>query len=139
MSTKLPLIAQTAVFRKAGNSWEVLLLKRSVAKGGFWNVVNGTLEAGESLEDCRSRELLEETGIKEVLRWSDEVHRFYFPYKDFIMVVLAFAAEVLPDVKVELNKEHTEFGWMSPEKAAQLLKFDEDKKALRRAQQALSA
>lgn len=43
MSNKLPVIIQSIVYRKKGQEFEVLLLKRTTERGGFWNVVNGTL------------------------------------------------------------------------------------------------
>ena len=131
MSNKLPVIIQSIVYRKKRESYEVLLLKRSPDRGGFWNVVNGTLELQESAIDCRARELFEETGIRSVMYWSDEVHRFAFPYKDNTFVVIAFAAQVAEDQGVVINVEHTEYKWVSFDEAINLLKFEDDKTSLR--------
>jgi len=70
MSNKLPVIIQTIVYRNKGKEIELLLLKRTAERGGFWNVVNGTLELQESAIDCRKRELFEETGIQDSVSWS---------------------------------------------------------------------
>jgi lipoyl(octanoyl) transferase len=64
MAKNLSTIVQNIVYRKKGSIFEVLLLKRTEERGGFWNVVNGTLENGESIDGCRRRELSEEDGIK---------------------------------------------------------------------------
>lgn len=67
MSNKLSVIIQSIVYRKKGQEFEVLLLKRTAERGGFWNVVNGTLELKDSVINCRKRELFEETGIQDVI------------------------------------------------------------------------
>lgn len=41
-----------------------------------------------------------------------------------------FAANVFKDQKVVINNEHTEYRWVSFDKAIGLLKFDDDKTAL---------
>lgn len=138
MSKHLPVIAQTIVYRKKGGNFEVLLLKRTEERGGFWNVVNGTLEFDESIVECRARELSEEAGIKDVLRWSDEINRFSFQYHESPFVVVVYAAEVATDQSVIINEEHTEYTWVSFDKALQMMKFDDDKNGLRACQKMLS-
>jgi dATP pyrophosphohydrolase len=130
MSNKLPVIIQSIVYRRKGEVFELLLLKRSASRGGFWNVVNGTLELRESAIDCRKRELLEETGIRNVINWSGEIHRFSFQYQDDIFVVVAFAVGVSDDETVVINDEHTEYRWVNFDEAIGLLKFNDDKIAL---------
>lgn len=131
MPNNLPIIVQTIVYRKKGQEFEVLVLKRNEQRGGFWNVVNGTFEMNETIPDCRKRELFEEAGIQEVLHWDDETHRFSFPYKDYTIVVLVYAAEVSENQEIVINDEHTEYRWVSFDQAIQLMKFDDDKKGLR--------
>lgn len=130
MSNKLPVIIQSIVYRKKGQEFEILLLKRTTERGGFWNVVNGTLELKDSVINCRKRELFEETGIQDVVNWSDEIYRFNFKYHGDVFVVVVFAANVFEDQKVVINNEHTEYRWVSFDKAINLLKFDDDKTAL---------
>lgn len=137
MSTKLNFmsenttIVQNIVYRKKEDVFEVLLLKRTEERGGFWNVVNGTLEESESIDDCRKRELFEEAGIKNILSWSDEISRFNFDYKGKTMTVMAFAAQVTEDQDVVINSEHTEYKWVSFDEAIEMMKFDDDKNGLR--------
>jgi len=131
MSKGLPVIIQNIVYRKNREDFEVLLLKRSPDRGGFWNVVNGTFEFNETIPQCRERELFEEAGIENTLRWSDELNRFSFMYQnDYIIVVLVYAAEVPPDQEVTINEEHTEYKWVSFDEAIKMMKFEDDKRGL---------
>ena len=130
MSKGLPLIVQSIVYRKNDQNFEVLLLKRNEERGGFWNVVNGTLEINESILECRKRELFEEAGIKEVLSWSDEINRFSFKYNNYNIVVLAYAAMVEIDQIVIINEEHTEYKWVNYKEAKEILSFVEVKETL---------
>ena len=137
MSKSLPIIIQSIVYRTRNKEFEVLLLKRTEQRGGFWNVVNGTFELDESIIESRKRELLEETGIQEVLYWSDEINRFSFPYKDYVIVVLVYSAEVSENQKIIINDEHTEYKWVNFEEAASMVKFNDDKNGLRMCQERL--
>ena len=47
--------------RKSGS--EVLLVHRSPKQGGYWHVVAGGVEPGESEREAAKRELREETGL----------------------------------------------------------------------------
>lgn len=132
--SKNTTIIQNIVYRKRGDILEVLLLKRTEERGGFWNVVNGTLEDGESIDDCRKRELFEEAGIKNILSWSDEINRFNFDYKGKTMTVMVFAAQVAEDQDIVINNEHTEYKWVGFDEAIEMMKFDDDKQALEKCQ-----
>ena len=138
MIKSLPIIVQSIVYKKEEGNFKVLLMKRTEERGGFWNVVNGTLEINESVVQCRQRELNEEAGITSVKQWSEEVYRFSFPYKDYTIVVIVYLAEVSPDQKIILNEEHTEYKWSTFSEAINLMKFEDDKKALQAGKAALS-
>lgn len=134
----LPLIVQSIVYREKNQDFEVLVLKRNAERGGFWNVVNGTLELNESVTQCRSREIREETGIKQVRHWSNEINRFSFVHNGSPLVVIVFAAEVDPSQEVTINEEHTEYRWLSFPEAINLMKFNEDRQGLEICQQKLT-
>ena len=62
MERSLPRVGVAVIVRKDG---KVLLGKRKGSHGaGHWAAPGGHLEFGETIEQCASRELLEETGIK---------------------------------------------------------------------------
>lgn len=134
----LPIIAQSIVYRKSGLTHEVLVLKRSKKDGGFWSLVNGTLEFDESIPECRNRELLEEVGIQNVKKWSDEIHRFTFRDKDATILVLVYAAKIEKNITITLNHEHTEYKWLSFDDAIGLVKYNDDKNGLRACRDQLS-
>jgi len=130
MKNKLSTIVQIIIYKMNGDELVFLLLKRNKDKGGFWTAVNGTLEQDESIEECRVRELFEETQIKKVLNWSHQIYKFNFEYRERIMTVLVFSAQVDKDQEIIINEEHTEYKWLNFTEALELLKFDDDKKAL---------
>jgi lipoyl(octanoyl) transferase len=55
---------------------QVLLLRRSPERGGFWQPVTGHLEPGESPSEAAARELREETGFIVPVRPLDYRHAF---------------------------------------------------------------
>lgn len=130
MAKNLPIIIQNIVYRISNKLPEVLLLKRTEKRGGFWNVVNGTLEMNETIVECRNRELYEEAGIKDVLGWSDEIYRFSFKYNDYVIVVLVYSVKVAENQEVVINEEHDGYQWMSFDDAINMMKFNDDKLAL---------
>jgi len=59
--------ADIAVFRKAGQPLEILLIKRKNPPfQGIWALPGGFMEIDETLEETAARELEEETGLKNV-------------------------------------------------------------------------
>ncbi len=135
---RLPIIVQSIVYRiKKANKFEALLLKRTDVRGGFWNVVNGTIEINESVTECRARELYEEAGIKEVVSWSDEIYRFTFIYHNETFSVFVFAAQVSSEQEVVINEEHVEYKWVDFNTALKMLKFEDDKIALKKCKKML--
>ena len=137
MSRTLPLIVQTILYKKKDDDFLVLLLKRTEDRGGFWNTVNGTLEINESAIECRERELREEAGVVGVNSWTAELHRFAFNYKDAVFSVIVFGAEASKGQGIKLNEEHTEYAWVSFPVAGSMLKFDDDKLALKKCHELL--
>ena len=55
--------SEVAVFVTRKGGAEVLLLHRSAAQGGYWHVVAGGVERGETVTAAAARELREETGL----------------------------------------------------------------------------
>ena len=55
--------AEVAIFVTRRRGQEVLLLLRMPSGGGYWHVVAGAIEAGETPQEAAKRELWEETGL----------------------------------------------------------------------------
>jgi 8-oxo-dGTP diphosphatase len=61
------LSADIAVFRQSGDAMQVLLvLRKNQPYQGMWAMPGGFMEIDETLEQTASRELEEETGLKDI-------------------------------------------------------------------------
>ncbi|UCD97104.1 MAG: NUDIX domain-containing protein, partial [Candidatus Bathyarchaeota archaeon] len=75
---RLPIQIQAILYRKVDEKLQFLLLRRASDRDGFWQPVTGGQEEGESRMETLTREVEEETGIKDFIRVVDDVH--YFEY-----------------------------------------------------------
>ncbi|MBC7773287.1 MAG: NUDIX domain-containing protein [Pyrinomonadaceae bacterium] len=93
------------------------LLRTAEPMGGTWHPVMGHIEAGETAIDCAVRELQEEVGLvrsdPSLLRMFalEQVHPYFIPQINTIVLSPRFAAEVTPDWNPTLNDEHSAFQW----------------------------
>lgn len=95
----------------------ILLAKRiercngeKVPYGGYWSIFGGEREPpSESPISCASRELFEETGIS--LKNSDLNHIAALRRGIYFFDVYVSYIDYMP--KIELNEEHTEYGWFT--------------------------
>jgi len=115
-----------AVLRKGEAGPEVLLLRRRPERGGFWQIVTGRIESGESAAECAQRELLEETGFE--LPVKDLNYRHSFAFGDQVPPLLvqetAFMASQSRDQRVRINsEEHDSYEWVPVHSALQRLPF----------------
>lgn len=117
---------------------KVLLLKLIPSRGGFWQTVTGGVEKGESFAEGALREAREETGLRfdrepQFLgleqtfesRHGGQSHEkaFYLPL---------FGGPAPPEPQLD-GKEHDEFAWVTPDYAAQHVKFPFNARAIERA------
>jgi dATP pyrophosphohydrolase len=111
---------------------ETLALRRSKAGRcpGAWEVVHGSIEAGETPVDAARRELGEETGLApERLYNLSRVESFYRHRVDEIGFIAVFAAFVdLPEVR--LSSEHDAFEWLAIPAAQGRLAWPRERRAL---------
>lgn len=94
-----------------------LIVKRSekcTDTPSTWEVPGGTMEIGETVEECLSREIKEEVGL------SVEIIRYLYSWKiprneTHETIGLTFLCETLSNA-VELSHEHTSYAWILPSK-----------------------
>jgi 8-oxo-dGTP pyrophosphatase MutT (NUDIX family) len=142
---RLPVQVQGILLRRIDRGIEYLLLKTTPEREDFWQPVTGGLEEGETIVEALKREVLEETGIKNLVRIIENVD--YFEYsnthfvKGFVFIKeYVFGVEVDPDERVTIDgKEHSQFRWCNFGEALRLLKWDENKKALSKLNEILSS
>jgi dATP pyrophosphohydrolase len=142
---RLPVQVQGILFRKIGTEIQYLLLKRTPEKEDFWQPVTGGLEEGETRVEALRREVWEETGISNAANIIENVD--YFEYSDAHFIEgydfikeYVFGVKVDPNERVTIDgKEHSKFRWCSFQEALELLKWDENKKALSRLNEILGS
>lgn len=139
---RLPIQIEAILFKRIDGGIEYLLLKTIPRRGGFWQPITGGLEEGETKREALRREVKEETGIENIIKVIEGVHSFEFQVRSSIetcqpltmhLKEYAFGIEVSSDEEVILDgKEHSEYRWCNFEKALKLLKWKENKEALKK-------
>lgn len=126
---------QVAALRRAAAEPQTLLLRRSPERGGFWQLVTGSVQPGESPEWAAARELREETGFEVTPRSLHYEQGFAFQDHSPPKVYNAhgFFAVVGEGAEAELSAEHIEARWVSFDEAMSLLPHAGLKETLRRA------
>ena len=110
---------------------EILVLERSPARGGYWNLVAGGVEVGETPAAAAARELLEETGLTaSVAALALELS---YETQGGTVRLDAFVADAPVDWEPILDEEHVSYRWCSVSGAVALLAYDEPRVAVRHA------
>jgi len=106
----------------------ILLMLRSPERGGYWQILTGRIELGESAQAAAAREIHEETGFAPRLDQVRELgyaHSFALAdggtprFAHETAFVLALPASAQP----RLSDEHVDFRWCTVEEAMRLLPF----------------
>ena len=127
-------------WRRGAEGPEVLMMLRQPDQGLWWSSVTGMLEEGEELESAAHREVLEETGLRGELRPLGLVHSFWvdpalirFPDDEpRFNTESCFHVQVGPDAEVRLDRsEHSEYRWCSFAEAAELMRWEGSRAALK--------
>jgi 8-oxo-dGTP pyrophosphatase MutT (NUDIX family) len=113
-------------------------LKRLPERNGFWQPVTGGVEEGETREEALCREIMEETGVKNIAAVIEGLYYFEFqdpdPNREYVYgVEIPSSEEIVFD-----RKEHSECRWCSFQEALRLLHWKENKEALRKLNKTLT-
>ncbi|HLL84969.1 MAG TPA: lipoyl(octanoyl) transferase LipB [Longimicrobium sp.] len=125
-----------AVIRGRGEDTRALVLRRQPMQGGFWQIITGEMEPGESPAACAAREVFEETGCR--LHVEDLGYRNSFALGESLppRVVEAhgFVARWEEGGEVRLApEEHDAHEWLPIPEALERMPFKGLRETLRRA------
>lgn len=129
------------IFRKKKEGFEYAIFKRSDTEeyAGYWQVIAGGGEEGETPLKAAKRETFEETGIKGVkfflLKTKSSIPVYHFSAskdwpKDLYVIPGHYYAINNTGQKTILSDEHSEYRWVDYKTAVKLLHWENDKTAL---------
>lgn len=121
--------------RSADGRLRYLLLQRHQKMGGWWGVVTGSVEPGESVRQAAEREAREETGVKDFVTVIDLEYTHTFQQRGHTYQEPYFAIQVLPQSEVRLSNEHVAYRWATLEEALPLLRWSHWAEVLRLTEQ----
>lgn len=113
---------------------EFLVLERSPARGGYWNLVAGGVEPEELAAAAAARELREETGLDTQVAPLDLTLGYNGPSGRVRLD--PFVAVAPAGWEPALDEEHVSYRWCSACDAVELLAYEEPRVAVRAAEAA---
>ena len=125
-----------AVLRGQGEQARVLMLRRTAARGGFWQIVTGRMEPGESPAEAAAREVREETGHRLEVEALGYTNAFALgeSLPPRVVEATGFVARWAEGAEARLApEEHDAHAWLSVPEAMAALPFKGLKETLRRA------
>ncbi|NVD38102.1 NUDIX domain-containing protein [Ensifer sp. HO-A22] len=124
------------MLRQAGDTHEVLLLRRNGSLEGEWCQIAGAIEADETAWQAALREVNEETGLRPTRFYSADIcEQFYEADRNAISLLPVFVGYVHSTAIVTLNAEHSDFRWPTFDEAVRLVPFAGQRKVLRHIQE----
>lgn len=132
------------IFRRtADTAIELLQLHRSSSTRG-WHPIMGHMEQGETAIHCLQREMFEEVGLmhtsEEILGlWAlEQVHPYFVPEWDSVVLSPRFCAEVTSAWEPTLNHEHSAHRWIAAAQAEAAFQWPGQRAAISELQQMLA-
>lgn len=132
MTTFRVAFVDVYVVRQGTAGLEVLTLRRAPGGRcpGAWEVVHGSIEAGETPVDAALRELREETGLAASRLYNlSRVESFYRHRADEIGFIPNFVAFV-DDAAARLSEEHDAAEWLALPAASARLAWPRERRGL---------
>jgi 8-oxo-dGTP pyrophosphatase MutT (NUDIX family) len=105
---------------------------------GYWHVVAGVVEEGETFAEAAARELREETGLgaaianvrmRQVYAVPESMRAEYLAGVDQV-VIENFSVEAPPAWQPVLNEEHDDYRWLSVSDSIAIAHWPETKEVL---------
>ncbi|MEO0093725.1 MAG: NUDIX pyrophosphatase [candidate division WOR-3 bacterium] len=147
MRKPIQVLVYPVRYRKG--EWEYLLLHRIPSRGGFWQGVSGGVEEGEDINTTARRELIEETKLIPLrLERIDYFYSFLiedkwrdlYPPDTKRIIEYVFVAHIAANQKPIIDPfEHDQCKWCSFDEALKLLTWQENKTALARCNDIITA
>jgi len=124
---------QAVIFDEKNGPLVLLVQKRDRRITRFhWRLLKGGVNEGETKVDALRREILEETGLKNV-RILGQVHNYEFIFKGIRHRVSSFLVKADSNETVRLQEsELSDYVWTEPDHASRLLYWPNEKEALRK-------
>jgi len=97
-----------------------------------WRLLKGGIDQGETKIEALEREILEETGLKNIMIL-DQVHNYEFIFRGMRHRVSSFLVRADSTEPVKLQEsELSDYVWATPEDAKGLLFWHNEREALRK-------
>ena len=129
-------------YKLSGGKPQFLLFRRAKGKiyEGQWRMIGGKVKPGETYWQAALRELKEETSLEPITFWTiPSVNQFYEHSTDTILSIPAFAAEIASDDSIELDSEHSEYRWISPDEATDYIPWPEQNRLIQLTSQLINS
>jgi lipoyl(octanoyl) transferase len=124
-----------ALLRGHGPEAQVLVVRRTPERGGFWQTITGRVEPGEAPAQAAARELQEETGVSAPVHALDYQHAFALGelLPPMLAEETAFAAWLPEGHAVRLSPEHDTCEWLDVPTALKRLEYRGLREGVKRA------
>lgn len=131
---ELPIKVQGVIYAEGNKKRNYLIIKRREKDGGFWQGVTGTVEEGELLTDCLTREIKEELGIKkeDIAKISQILQTIQWKKQNgFVITEYVYAVKIDRKQEIWLSDEHVEYKWCDFDEAYNTLGKENNKNTLK--------